>query len=336
MNSKKDYIYKLRHSAEHVLHQAVKELYPQILLAMGPATEDGFYFDFDNKPEGKEAVVVTENDFDKIEKRMQEIINRNMPITRHEISVKQARTMFGDNAYKMEWIEQAKKRGDTITIYWTGKPNEVGSMVDLCAGPHVDSTGEIKAFKLLSVAGAYWHGSEKNKMLTRIYGTAFPSQKELDEYVHMLEEAKKRDHRKLGKELDLFVFSDLVGPGITIWLRNGSVIRREIESYMVSEQVKLGFKHVYSPHIGKKSLWEKSGHWDLYREKMYSPMDVDGMEYLVKPMTCPMHLQTYEFKPRSYRDLPFRIAEVASVYRYEQSGELSGLVRVRAFTQDDG
>ena len=168
-------------------------------------------------------------------------------------------------------------------------------------------------------------------MLTRVYGTAFSSQKELDDYIFKIEEAKRRDHRKLGKDLELFTFSNDVGPGLTIWLPNGSIMRREIENYMVKEQTKMGYKHVYSPHIGQKSLWEKSGHWELYREKMYSPMDVDGIEYLVKPMTCPMHIQTYEFKPRSYRDLPYRIAEVASVYRYEQSGELSGLLRVRAF-----
>ena len=172
-------------------------------------------------------------------------------------------------------------------------------------------------------------------MLTRIYATCFPTKEGLDKYLLQLEEAKKRDHRKLGKELGLFTFSNDVGQGLTIWLPNGSIIRREIENYMVSEQTKMGYKHVYSPHIGQKSLWEKSGHWDLYREKMYSPMDVDGTEYLVKPMTCPMHIQTYEFKPRSYRELPLRIAEIASVYRYEQSGELNGLLRVRAFTQDD-
>jgi threonyl-tRNA synthetase len=335
MNDKSQNIHDLRHSAEHVLHQAVKELYPRVQLAMGPATDDGFYFDFDGSPEGVEPVVITAANFGKIEKRMAEIIKKNLPITRHELSTKEARELFKNNPYKQEWIDKAESEGKDITVYWTGEPNKPGSMVDLCKGPHVASTGEIKAFKLLSVAGAYWHGDEKNKMLTRIYGTAFYTQEELDKYLWVQEEAKKRDHRKLGRELELFNFSDQVGQGLTLWLPNGATIRREIENYMVQEQIKMGYNHVYSPHIGQKSLWEKSGHWDLYREKMYSPMDVDGVEYLVKPMTCPMHIQSYEIHPRSYRELPYKIAEIASVYRYEQSGELSGLLRVRAFTQDD-
>lgn len=329
MENNKENLEPMRHSCEHVLHLAMTDLFPGLKRAMGPPTEDGFYFDFDY--DGK----ITEADFPKIENRMREIRNKNLPIVREEISLEDAKKIFKDNAYKMEWIDQIEGKGQKTSVYWTGKPREAGSDVDLCKGPHVESTGKIGAFKLLSVAGAYWHGDEKNKMLTRIYGTSFPTKDELDAYLKMIEEAKKRDHRKLGKELGLFTINNEVGQGITIWLPNGSIIRREIENYMVTEQIKLGFKHVYSPHIGKKSLWEKSGHWDLYREKMYSPMDVDGMEYLVKPMTCPMHIQSFEFTPKSYRDLPFRIAEIGSVYRYEQSGELAGLLRVRAFTQDD-
>ncbi len=314
----------LRHTAEHVLHTAMQNLYPKLKKAMGPATETGFYHDFDYA--GK----VTEEDFPKIEKEMKRLIDADLPMVQEYVTPEKAREIFKNNPYKLEWIKDIEKRGEKVSIYKMGDED-----LDLCSGPHAKSTGEIKAFKLLSVAGAYWHGDEKNKMLTRIYGTCFPTQKELDEYLIQIEEAKKRDHRKLGKELELFTISNDVGQGLTLWLPNGAIIRREIEDFMVDEQVKIGFKHVYSPHIGQKSLWEKSGHWDLYREKMYSPMDVDGVEYLVKPMTCPMHIQTYQFKPRSYRELPIRIAEIASVYRYEQSGELAGLLRVRAFTQDD-
>jgi threonyl-tRNA synthetase len=334
-NKDKEKLLAMRHTAEHLLHQAVKELFPQIQLAMGPATDERFYFDFDNNPEGEDPIKISESDFKKIEERMRQLKNLDLPLTRTEISIKEARELFKDNPYKLEWIDGIDKKGEKVTIYWTGKPGEKNSMVDLCKGPHVASTGKVGPFKLLSIAGAYWHGDEKNKMLTRIYGTCFPTKEELENYLKMLEEAKKRDHRKIGRELELFTINNEVGPGITLWLPNGSIIRREIENYMINEQIKLGFKHVYSPHIGRKSLWEKSGHWDLYRQKMYSPMDVDGEEYLVKPMTCPMHIQSFTFNPKSYRDLPYRIAEIGSVYRYEQSGELAGLLRVRAFTQDD-
>ena len=320
---------KIRHTTEHVLHTAMQNLYPELKKAMGPATDDGFYFDFDLDKK------VTETDFPRIEKEMKRIIKTGAKMVRQEIRVKDAKKLFSSNPYKVDWINEIAERGESYSTYQMVASNGKVIDQDLCSGPHLDSLSEIGAFKLLSVAGAYWHGDEKNKMLTRIYGTAFSSKKELDDYIFNIEEAKKRDHRKLGKDLELFTFSNDVGQGLTIWLPNGSIMRREIENYMVKEQTKMGYKHVYSPHIGQKSLWEKSGHWDLYREKMYSPMDVDGIEYLVKPMTCPMHIQTYEFKPRSYRDLPFRIAEVASVYRYEQSGELSGLLRVRSFTQDD-
>jgi len=337
-NSSLKELEKMRHSCEHVLTMAMLRLWGnKIKAAMGPATEEGFYFDFDSV-----GIKVSEADFPKIEAEMTKIIKEDLSILKGEMTAKEAKKFFNTNIYKgneykHEWLNLIKTRGEKISIYWMGKKGKdiPETFVDICSGPHVKSTGQIGAFKLLSVAGAYWHGSEKNKMLTRIYGTCFPTQKELDDYLSNIEEAKKRDHRKLGRELELFTISEEVGPGLTIWLPNGSTIRREIENFMVNEQIRLGYKHVYSPHIGEKSLWVKSGHWDLYREKMYSPMDIEGKEYLVKPMTCPMHIQSYKFKPKSYRDLPFRIAEIASVYRYEQSGELSGLLRARAFTQDD-
>lgn len=315
----------MRHSCEHVLTQAMLKLFPGIKMAMGPATEEGFYFDFD-----PDKYKISEADFPKIEAEMKKIIKANFPIRREEISITKARKLFADNPYKQEWLNEIKARGEKATVYWTGE-----EFVDLCAGPHVKSTGEIGPFKLLSVAGAYWHGDERNKMLTRVYGTCFPTQKELDHYLWQLEEAKKRDHRKLGKELDLFIIPEEVGPGLLIWTPKGAIIRREIENLIVSEQTKRGYLHVYSPHLGKKSLWVTSGHWALYRDKMYSPMKIDKEDYLVKPMNCPMHMMVYKSKMRSYRELPLRIAENATVYRYEKAGELSGMTRVRYITQDD-
>jgi len=315
----------MRHSCEHVLTQAMLRLFPGIKMAMGPAIEEGFYFDFDP---GK--YKISEADFPKIEKEMKKIIEANLPIRRQEISLVQARKLFKDNPYKKEWLDEIEAKGEKPTVYWTGD-----EFVDLCAGPHVKSTGEIGPFKLLSIAGAYWRGDEKNKMLTRIYGTCFPTKKELDHYLWQLEEAKKRDHRKLGKQLDLFIIPEEVGPGLLIWTPKGATIRREIEKFIVEEQIKRGYQHVYTPHLGKKSLWVTSGHWDLYRDKMYSPMKIDKEDYLVKPMNCPMHMMVYKSKTRSYRDLPLRIAENATVYRYEKAGELSGMTRVRYITQDD-
>ena len=315
----------LRHSCSHLMAAAVLELWPNTLPTLGPAIEDGFYYDFDFGDQK-----ISEDDFPKIEEKMHQIAKDWKGFEKLEVSKDEALKQFANNSYKKELIEEVTDKGDKITLY------KSGDFSDLCRGGHTDNPSEnLKYFKLLSIAGAYWRGNEKNKMLTRIYGTIFPTQEELDNYLKLQEEAKKRDHRKIGKELGLFTINEEVGQGLTLWLPNGSVIRREIDNFMVAEQEKMGFKHVYSPHIGRKSLWEKSGHWDLYREKMYSPMDVDGVEYLVKPMTCPMHIQSYLFTPKSYRDLPFRIAEIASVYRYEKSGELNGLLRVRAFTQDD-
>jgi len=330
-----DYLYALRHSAEHVLHQAVKELYPSIHLAMGPATDDGFYFDFDSSPEGKEKITVTESDFPRIEKRMRELIDKDIPITKEIISPEQARTLFADNPYKLEWISIAEEKGQDISIYWTGKPGEEGSMVDLCAGPHVSSTGEIKAFALLSMAGAYWHGDEKNKMLTRIYGTAFSTQKKLDAYLFMREEAKKRDHKKLGKELDLFVFSDLVGPGLPLWTPKGTCVRNLLDAYVWKLREEKGYSRVEIPHITKKELYETSGHWDKFSDELFKITTREGHEFAMKPMNCPHHTQIYARKKWSFRELPQRYANTTTCYRDEQTGELSGLSRVRAFSQDD-
>lgn len=327
-------LWELRHTAEHVLHQAVKELYPSIHLAMGPATDEGFYFDFDNTPANKEAVKISEDDFPAIEKRMQEIIDKNLPMIRQEISVDEAKKLFSDNPYKMEWIDSIEKRGENVTIYWTGEPGKPGSMVDLCGGPHVDSTGKVKAFKLLSVAGAYWHGDEKNKMLTRIYGTAFASKEELEKYLWQKEEAKKRDHKKLGKELELFLLSPSVGPGFPLYMPKGFLLRRELERWVTAEKEKRGYQFVWTPHIGKSDLYKQSGHWQKY-DAMFNPMKLDEDEYVVKPMNCPHHFQIYLERPRSYREFPLRIAENATVYRFEKAGEVNGLLRVRSLTQDD-
>ena len=326
----------LRHSAEHVLHQAVKELYPRIHLAMGPATDDGYYFDFDATPEGKEPVTITVANFPKIEKRMAEIIKKNLPITRHEISVADARALFADNPYKQEWIDGIETKGEKATVYWTGEPNKPGSMVDLCKGPHVSGTGEIKAFKLLSIAGAYWHGDEKNKMLTRIYGTAFFTQVELDTYVFQQVEAKKRDHRKLGKELDLFSFSDLVGSGMPLYSPKGALVRRLLNGYVEELQSECEYTQVHTPQIAKAELFKISGHYDKYKDDMFLVHShYSDEEFFLKPMNCPQHTQIYAAQPRSYRDLPLRLTDFAMLYRDEKPGELSGLTRVRSFSTDD-
>jgi len=325
----KNNLNSLRHSCAHLLAAAVLFYYPDAKLTLGPSIENGFYYDIDFGPSASSGQF-SEKEFPKIEQKMHELSKKWIKFEGVEVDKNEALKQFKGNEYKEDLIKGIVDKKEKITIYKSGE------FSDLCRGGHVDNPKEsLKHFKLLSIAGAYWRGNEKNKMLTRIYGTIFPTKEELDAYLKMIEEAKKRDHRKIGRELELFTINNEVGPGITLWLPNGSIIRREIENYMVTEQTKLGFKHVYSPHIGRKSLWEKSGHWDLYRQKMYSPMDVDGEEYLVKPMTCPMHIQSFTFNPKSYRDLPYRIAEIGSVYRYEQSGELAGLLRVRAFTQDD-
>ncbi|EKD80230.1 MAG: hypothetical protein ACD_40C00170G0002, partial [uncultured bacterium] len=335
-DQQKGLLLALRHSAEHVLHQAMKELYPSIHLAMGPATDEGYYFDFDGSVKGKTPVIITAADFPAIEKRMAEIIKKDLLITRHEISEPEARKLFADNPYKQEWIDEIVKKDAKITIYWTGNPEEKGSMVDLCKGPHVASTGQIKAFKLLSVAGAYWHGDEKNKMLTRIYGTAFFSQEELDHYLWVQEEAKKRDHRKLGRELDLFTFSDLVGSGLPLYTARGAFIRRTINDFIESVQSKLNYTQVWTPQIVKAELFKTSGHYDKYKDDMFLVHShYSDEEFFLKPMNCPQHAEIYKSRPRSYRDLPLRLTDFAMLYRDEKPGELSGLARVRSFSQDD-
>ena len=332
--SNQDSLKALRHSAEHVLMHAMQNLYgkDKFYMAMGPATDDGFYFDFEPVGDFK----VSEADFPKIEAEMQKIIKANLPITQKNINLQEAKKLFANNPYKQEWLSQIEDRGEDMSTYWTGD-----QFVDLCKGPHVSSTGQVKAVKLLSMAGAYWHGDEKNKMLTRIYGTAFESQKDLDHYLWLLEEAKKRDHRKLGKELDLFHVDDYVGPGLILWHPKLSVVREEIELYWRQEHRKHGYQYVYTPHLGMSNLWQKSGHLDHFQDMMYPVMSMaqkdqdEKTEYYIKPMSCPFHVQIYKNRLRSYRELPIRWCELGSVYRYEESGVLHGMLRVRGFTQDD-
>ncbi len=315
----------LRHSCSHLLAAAVLELWPKALLTLGPPIKDGYYYDIDFKDEK-----ISEKDLPKIEKKMKTIVKSWTKFQKIELKYEEALKIWKNNPYKLELINELIKKGEKITAY------QAGNFIDLCRGGHSENPQkELKYFKLLSIAGAYWRGDEKNKMLTRIYGTCFPTKKELDQYLWQLEEAKKRDHRKLGKFLDLFIIPDEVGQGLLIWTPKGAFIRRQIENLIINEQSKRGYQHVYTPHIGKKNLWVTSGHWDLYRDKMYSPIKIDKDDYLIKPMNCPMHMMIYKNHPRSYRDLPLRIAENATVYRYEQSGELSGMLRVRHITQDD-
>ncbi|MCS7164159.1 MAG: threonine--tRNA ligase [Thermodesulfovibrio sp.] len=313
----------LRHSVAHIMAHAVKDLFPDVKVTIGPAIEDGFYYDFDKD------TPFTEEDLQKIEKRMHEIIKLKQPFIRKEISKDEAIKLFEalGESYKVEILNEIKD--EKVSIY------EEGGFIDLCRGPHIPHTGMVKAFKLLSVAGAYWKGDERNKMLQRIYGTAFPTKEELQDYLNFLEEVKKRDHRRLGKQLRIFEISEEVGPGLIIWLPNGAIIRKTIEDFWKDEHLKAGYQLLYTPHIAKLDLWKKSGHLDFYRENMYSPMDIDEISYQLKPMNCPFHIQVYKSELRSYRDLPLRFAELGTVYRYERSGVLHGLLRVRGFTQDD-
>ena len=310
------------HSSSHILAQAVQELFPSVKVAIGPSIDNGFYYDFDvEKPFSPE-------DIAKIEERVKAIVARKLPIVRHEPTIEEARNYFAakNEPYKLELL------GDI-----EGKPSvyQQGEWQDLCRGPHVPDTGYVKAFKILTTAGAYWRGSEKNKMLQRIYGISFPKESMLKEHLQFLEEALKRDHRKLGSDLDLYSFSDSVGPGLVLWHPKGGRLRTIIEDYWRKEHFKNGYEIVYSPHIGRSNLWETSGHLGFYRENMYSPIEIDEQEYFVKPMNCPFHLMMYKSEVRSYRDLPLRWAELGTVYRYEKSGVLHGLLRVRGFTQDD-
>jgi len=314
----------LRHSCAHVMAAAVQKLFPGTKVTIGPAIETGFYYDFDAK------APFTEEDLAKIEAEMQKIIDGKHDFVREEIPRAKALELFESmgETYKVEIIE-ALPADATISIYKTGE------WFDLCRGPHVDNTKQIKAFKLLSVAGAYWRGDEKRPMLQRIYGTAFADKKELRLYLQRLEEAKKRDHRKLGKQLDLFSIDDTIGGGLVLWHPKGALVRHIVESFWRQEHYAQGYDLVASPHIAKDQLWHTSGHLGFYKESMYSGMDVDGQDYLVKPMNCPFHITIYKQGLHSYRELPFRWAELGTVYRYERSGTLHGLLRVRGFTQDD-
>lgn len=313
---------QLRHSAAHLLAAAVMELYPEAKRTIGPSIEIGFYYDFDN-------LKISESDFPKIEKKMRQLVTTWKGFEKNELSVEEVKKEFKNNEYKLELINEHAGAGEKLTVY------QSGAFRDLCRGGHVEHPNQdLKFFKLLSVAGAYWRGDEKNKMLTRIYGTAFFNQEELDKYVWQQEEAKKRDHRKLGKELELFLLSPSVGAGFPIYMPNGWLIRRELENWIISEKQKRGYSFVWTPHVAKSNLYKQSGHWQKY-DAMMSPMKIDDEEFVVKPMNCPHHFQIYNETPHSYRDLPLRLAENATVYRYEKAGEVNGLLRVRSLTQDD-
>ncbi len=341
MADKQDYkdshMYKIRHSLSHVMAQAVLEMFPEGKIAIGPPIEDGFYYDFD-LPRS-----LTPEDLTKIEKRMRNIIKKKHPFHYRELSAAEAKELFADQAYKIELIEGLETGGVDEYGEPTGEPVVISTykhdtFEDLCKGPHVDNLGEIhpRAFKLLKVAGAYWRGDENRPQLQRIYGTAWERPEELEEYLHHLEEAEKRDHRKLGKELDLFsTEADMLGGGLVLWHPKGGLMRHVAEEFCKEEHLANGYELVYSPHIGKSTLWETSGHLDFYRDSMYSPLDIEGQEYFLKPMNCPFHILMYQNSLRSYRDLPMRLAEWGTVYRYERSGVLHGLLRVRGFTQDD-
>lgn len=315
------------HTSAHLLAEALTELYPGTRFGIGPAIENGFYYDV-QPPQG---TVIKETDLEKIEKKMMELAAKNECLTRKDISKADAMKFFGDKGenYKTELISELAD--GTITLY------EQGSFTDLCRGPHLPSTGAIKAIKLTSVAGAYWRGDERRDQLTRIYGITFPKKKMLDEYITLMEEAKKRDHRKIGKELELFMFTEMVGKGLPIWLPKGTALRLRLEEFLKKIQKQYGYQQVMTPHIGNKNLYVTSGHWDHYGKDSFQPITTpeEGEVYLLKPMNCPHHCMIFKNSPRSYKDLPLRIAEFGTVYRYEQSGELHGLTRVRSFTQDD-
>ncbi len=330
-------LYRIRHSAAHVMAQAVMEMFPgEAKIAIGPPIEDGFYYDFDLPR------ALTPEDLEALEKRMREIISGKFAFDREVISADEARDMFADQPYKIELIEGLEAGGfdeygepieevPEISIYTQD------TFTDLCRGPHVPSTEALNpdGIKLLNVAGAYWRGDENRPMLQRIYGTAWESADALEQYLWKLEEAQKRDHRRLGKELDLFTMSEEIGPGLILWSPKGGMVRKIAEDYCREEHERGGYEFVYSPHIGKSKLWETSGHLDWYQEGMYAPLDIEGQQYYLKPMNCPFHIEIFKSRTRSYRDLPIRYAEWGTVYRYERSGVLHGLLRVRGFTQDD-
>ena len=319
--NKDEQLGRMRHSTSHVMAEAVQYLFPGAKFGIGPTIENGFYYDFElPRP-------LTPEDLPVIENKMREIVSQDVPFVSKEMSKDEARKLFAAQPYKLELINEIPDT--TVTIY------KQGSFTDLCRGPHLSSTGEVKAFKLTHLAGAYWRGDEKRPMLQRIYGVAFESQEELDNYLSLQAEAAKRDHRKLGKELDLFSIHEEIGPGLVCWHPKGALIRQIIEDFWRAEHIKRGYDIVYTPHIAKLDLWKTSGHWDFYRDYLFPPMEIEGQQYMLKPMNCLGHILIYKSQLRSYRNLPLRYAELGTVYRYERTGVLYGLARVRGFTQDD-
>lgn len=314
----------LRHSGAHVMAEAVIDLFgPEVKVAIGPSTDDGFYYDFDREEP------FTPDDFERIEAKMKEIVAAAKPFDRKTVSVAEAVKLFEETGqpYKVELLNEIED--DTVTLY------QQGDFVDLCRGPHIPNSSWLKAFKIVKLAGAYWRGDENNQMLQRLYGTAFFDAKALKSYLHQLEEAKKRDHRKLGKELELFTIQDQVGPGLILWQPKGALLRKLIEDHWKEEHYRKGYELLYTPHIAKRDMWQTSGHLDFYGENMFSSMDIDDVHYQLKPMNCPFHIAIYKTKKRSYREFPIRWCELGTVYRYERTGVLHGLMRVRGFTQDD-
>ncbi len=321
MESNDERLHRMRHSASHVMAQAVLSLFPEAKFAIGPAIENGFYYDFD-LPRS-----LTPEDLAVIEQRMRETVAADAPFEHEEATKEEARKLFAAQPYKLELIDDIE--GDTVSIY------KQDGFVDLCAGPHVERTSEVKAFKLTNVAGAYWRGDEHRPMLQRIYGALFETQAELDDHLRRLEEAQQRDHRRLGRELELFMSSSLVGAGLPLWLPKGATIRRVLEEWITKEERQAGYLHVYTPDIAKRELYEKSGHWEHYNELMFPPMQLEHEEMVLRPMNCPHHILIYSSKLRSYRDLPVRIAELGTMYRFEKSGVMGGLTRVRVMTLND-
>jgi threonyl-tRNA synthetase len=325
MSSSKEYLLQLRHSCAHLLAAAVLELWPKAKLTIGPPVDDGFYYDIDFGGD-----VVSEQDFERIEQKMHSLVQHWEKFVCLPVSPKEASERYADNPYKLELIREIEAKGEQVSLY------QSGSFVDLCRGGHVECPKkEVQYFRLMRVAGAYWRGDEKNPMLTRIYGTCFPTQEELDQHITMLEEAKKRDHRKLGKELDLFTFSDLVGPGLPLWTPRGTLLRHLLDEYVWQLRSQKGYERVEIPHITKKELYETSGHWQKFSDELFKITTREGHEFAMKPMNCPHHTQIYARQEWSYRELPQRYANTTMCYRDEQTGELHGLSRVRAFTQDD-
>ncbi len=315
---------KMWHTAAHVFASALTQIYPNVKIAIGPPIEMGFHYDFElDKNLG-------EKDLEKIEEKMKEILKKNEKMEQKNIPTSQALIVFKDNPYKVEMINELKQKGEEeISTYKTG------NFLDMCKGPHLENTKDIGAIKLLKISSAYWKGNEKNKQLQRIYGIAFKTQKELDEWIELRKKAEENSHIKLGKELDIYMISDAVGKGLPIWCPNGAMLRYQLQDFLIKEQTKRGYSFIITPHIGKLELFKTSGHYDHYREMMYAPIKIEDEEYLLKPMNCPFHIEYFMKGQHSYRDLPVRLSEMGTVYRYEKSGELSGLLRVRGFTQDD-